>query len=405
MLVELRAKELVYATVFFAAVVILVFAFAFLGGERPPVDVCAGVLWVTIALAGTLGISARFEREREGDTLRALMLVAGAAQRDLPVASVASIRCSCWRWSWCRRAVSLLFDRRADRAGRAGGLLGSAPLASPRWRSVRASLGRAALARGAPAAAGLSAGGARADCRHARHASRCSKGDDPRLSAFWLRFLVVFDVIFIMLGLWLFEPVTRARELMSESRRGAVLAILAVLSVAGLRGRAAFLILARRTSRPWASCRTSSTSTCPSAWLTFLGAFVCAVGSIVYLFKGSERGDRARGVAAAELTVLFGLCALVTGPLWARKAWGVWWQWDVRLTTTLLLWIIFVAYLFARRYGGPGGKRLAAGLALFGAADVPLIYISVSIWRTIHPKTTWCRRSTRGCGPRSGCRC
>src|SRR5437879_9972122 len=123
------------------------------------------------------------------------------------------------------------------------------------------------------------------------------------------------------------------------------------------------------------------------AWLTFAGAFVTAGGSIAYLFKGSERGDRI-AAAGAELTVLFGLCTLLTGPLWARKAWGVWWQWDVRLTTTLLLWMIFVAYLFARRYGGPGARKLAAGLALFGAADVPLIYISVSIWRTIHPKTT-----------------
>lgn len=125
----------------------------------------------------------------------------------------------------------------------------------------------------------------------------------------------------------------------------------------------------------------------PCAWLTFLSAFVCAGGSAAYLFKNSHKGD-AMAVAAAELTVMFGLCVLVTGPLWARKAWGAWWQWDVRLTTSLLLWLIFVAYLFARRYGGPGAKKLAAGLALFGAADVPLIYVSVSIWRTIHPKTT-----------------
>src|SRR5438105_11644408 len=73
-LVELRAKELVYATVLFAAIVLLVFAFAFLGGERPSADVAAGVLWVAIALAGTLGIGRAFEREREGDTLRALLL-------------------------------------------------------------------------------------------------------------------------------------------------------------------------------------------------------------------------------------------------------------------------------------------------------------------------------------------
>src|SRR5438094_681663 len=73
-LVEIRAKELVYATVFFAALVLLIFAFAFLGGERPPVDVAAGVLWVAIALSGTVGISRAFEREREGDTLRAILL-------------------------------------------------------------------------------------------------------------------------------------------------------------------------------------------------------------------------------------------------------------------------------------------------------------------------------------------
>ena len=125
----------------------------------------------------------------------------------------------------------------------------------------------------------------------------------------------------------------------------------------------------------------------PSAWTCFLATFVCAFGSGLYLFKGSEAGDRL-AVAAAELTVLFGLCTLVTGPLWGRKAWGVYWVWDVRLTTTLLLWMIFIAYLFARKYGGPGSKKLAAGLALFGAADVPLIYFSVSIWRTIHPKTS-----------------
>lgn len=125
----------------------------------------------------------------------------------------------------------------------------------------------------------------------------------------------------------------------------------------------------------------------PSAMTTFLAAFVCAYGSAMYLFKGSEKGDQL-AAAAGELTVLFGLMTLVTGPLWARKAWGVWWQWDVRLTTTVLLWFIFIAYLFARKYGGPGARRLAAGLSLFGAADVPLIYFSVSIWRTIHPKAT-----------------
>jgi heme exporter protein C len=125
----------------------------------------------------------------------------------------------------------------------------------------------------------------------------------------------------------------------------------------------------------------------PCAWQTMFGAFLAGGAGALYLFKGSARAERI-AQAAAELAVLFGLCVLITGPLWARKAWGVWWQWDVRLTTTALLWVIFLAGLFAKKYGGPGSARLSAGLFLFGAADVPMIYISVSLWRTIHPKTS-----------------
>lgn len=125
----------------------------------------------------------------------------------------------------------------------------------------------------------------------------------------------------------------------------------------------------------------------PCAWLLMLSVFVCAGGSIGYLFKGSERGDRVAR-SSAELAVLFGICVLVTGPLWGRVAWGVYWQWDARLTSSLLLWLIMVAYLLARRYGGPAARKLAAALALFAAADVPLVYVSVHIWRTIHPSTS-----------------
>src|SRR3954453_5790679 len=74
----------------------------------------------------------------------------------------------------------------------------------------------------------------------------------------------------------------------------------------------------------------------PCAIMLFLSTFACAAGSIAYLFKGSERGDRI-AAAAGELGVLFGACTLITGPLWGRKAWGVWWQWDARLTSSLLL--------------------------------------------------------------------
>jgi heme exporter protein C len=125
----------------------------------------------------------------------------------------------------------------------------------------------------------------------------------------------------------------------------------------------------------------------PSAWIFLIAAVVCGVASVRYLFGGSPRQDRL-AQAAAELVVLFGALALVTGPLWARKAWGVWWVWDVRLTSSLMGWMVAVAYILVRRYGGPGSDKLAAGLALFGMANVPFIYISVNYWRTIHPKTT-----------------
>ncbi len=124
----------------------------------------------------------------------------------------------------------------------------------------------------------------------------------------------------------------------------------------------------------------------PSAMVMFLSAFVCGIASALSLFRGSRDADRLAS-AAAELTVVFGMIVLVTGPLWARKAWGVWWQWDARLTSTLLMWMIFLAYLLVRRFGGPGSEKLSAAMAVFGMANVPFVYVSVNIWRTIHPTT------------------
>jgi len=125
----------------------------------------------------------------------------------------------------------------------------------------------------------------------------------------------------------------------------------------------------------------------PSWVAMYCGLLVCAVGSIWYLFKGNRVADR-YAESAAELVLLFGLNGLVSGPLWARKAWGVWWQWDAKLTSALLLWLIFVAYLLVRKYGGPGSEKLAAAVGIFGAAVSPFVYVSVNIWRTIHPKTS-----------------
>ncbi len=125
----------------------------------------------------------------------------------------------------------------------------------------------------------------------------------------------------------------------------------------------------------------------PGAWLFLVGAIWSGVASALVLFGRKQRMD-AWAIAAAELTVLFGAVALVTGPLWARKAWGVWWVWEPRLTSSLIVWMVFIAYLLLRRYGGPGSDKLGAGLSLFGLANVPFVYISVNVWRTMHPQTT-----------------
>src|SRR5437016_4616449 len=124
------------------------------------------------------------------------------------------------------------------------------------------------------------------------------------------------------------------------------------------------------------------------AWMAmYAGMAVCGIASVIYLFKSRPAADRV-AVSAAELIVLFGAMGLVTGPLWGRKAWGVWWQWDARLTMALLLELVFVSYLLVRTYGGPGSDKLAAAVGLFGVAVSPFVYVSVNIWRTVHPLNT-----------------
>lgn len=125
----------------------------------------------------------------------------------------------------------------------------------------------------------------------------------------------------------------------------------------------------------------------PAWFAMFTSVTICGLASVLFLARGNPRMDRIAR-SAAELAFLFGLMGLVTGPLWGRKAWGVWWQWDARLTMALLLEMTFAAYLMLRTFAGPGSEKLAAGLALFGMANVPFVYVSVNYWRTIHPQTS-----------------
>jgi heme exporter protein C len=126
----------------------------------------------------------------------------------------------------------------------------------------------------------------------------------------------------------------------------------------------------------------------PSAWIAYLAFGIVAVASLVVIVRPAswERWD-AVAVSAAELGLLFASIVLLTGPVWARPVWGTWWAWDARLTSTLVLWVIYAGYLIFRALAAPGVRRarLAAVAGLVGAIDVPIIHFSVTWWRTQHP--------------------
>lgn len=124
----------------------------------------------------------------------------------------------------------------------------------------------------------------------------------------------------------------------------------------------------------------------PMAWVAYLSFFIVFVASIAYLWRRDERWDLVAR-AAAELGTVFTTLVLITGSLWGKPIWGTWWAWDARMTTTLILWFIYVGYLVLRSYTGrsESGARAAAVLGIVGFVDVPIDYLSVTWWRTLHP--------------------
>jgi len=129
----------------------------------------------------------------------------------------------------------------------------------------------------------------------------------------------------------------------------------------------------------------------PSWAAAFLALAISLAGSIGYLAYRRNQPSWAQmadawAVAGAEVGVIFLTVGLTTGPLWGRRAWGIWWTWDARLTTSLVLWLIYVSYLLLRRFvAGPQMQTLAAVMGIFGALDVPIVYMSNRWWRTQHP--------------------
>lgn len=121
------------------------------------------------------------------------------------------------------------------------------------------------------------------------------------------------------------------------------------------------------------------------AWVAFLAFFLVFLGSLLYLWRGEERWDRL-AYSCARLGVLFTSLNIITGVLWAKPIWGTWWVWDPRLTTTTVLWLIYIAYLVVHSAAESGrGSRFAAVFGIVGFVDVPVVYMSVRWWRTMHP--------------------
>jgi heme exporter protein C len=125
----------------------------------------------------------------------------------------------------------------------------------------------------------------------------------------------------------------------------------------------------------------------PSAWTAFILFFVNFGASVFYLTKRRPAADIV-ALVSAEVGVVFCTVVLVTGPIWARPVWGIWWApGDIRLTSTLVLWLIYVSYLVLRRFSSSGQTpTLAAALAVLGALCVPFVYFSIWFFRTQHPQ-------------------
>ncbi len=125
----------------------------------------------------------------------------------------------------------------------------------------------------------------------------------------------------------------------------------------------------------------------PAAWTAFLCFFAAMIASIVYLAKKNMNAD-AFAASVTEVGLAFGAANLVTGMIWARVIWGIWWTWDPRLTSMLVGWLIYAAYMMMRRAIEEPTERakISAVLSIFAFVDVPIIFFSIKWWRTQHPQ-------------------
>lgn len=124
----------------------------------------------------------------------------------------------------------------------------------------------------------------------------------------------------------------------------------------------------------------------PLAWIAFLAFFIVFSSSIMYLWKRDNKWD-VLASSSAEVGLVFTTLFLLTGSIWAKPIWGVWWTWDSRLTSSLILWLIYLAYFIIRSYISEKQQRarFAAIVGIIGFIDVPVIALAITLWRTQHP--------------------
>ena len=124
----------------------------------------------------------------------------------------------------------------------------------------------------------------------------------------------------------------------------------------------------------------------PMGWLSLLAFLIVFIGSILYLVKRESKWD-ILAHSSAEIGIVFTTLALITGSIWAKPIWGVWWTWEPRLTATLVLWLIYLAYLMIRSYATDEqrGARFAAVVGIIGFIDIPIVALATTLWRGIHP--------------------
>jgi heme exporter protein C len=164
--------------------------------------------------------------------------------------------------------------------------------------------------------------------------------------------------------------------------RGLGLAVGALVLVAAAQ---AFAIVNSPADRDMAHLQKIMYVHVPAAWTMMIAYFVVAIASLRYLWKGDERADLLAASAAESGTLLTGL-TLVLGMIWARPTWGIWWTWDPRLTSTAVLFFLYVGYLILRAFVDDPDRRAqwSAAVGLLGALNVPIVYMSVRWWRTLH---------------------